>query len=120
MNEPVPQPATPSGSSDSRATKAHRNGFGVASVILGVIALPTSLLVFGVVFGLAALATGIVARVRVTRDKAGNRAVAEVGIVLGAVSIIASVAALIFLYWVGEQQMLHYHQCFVNGMWRHC
>jgi hypothetical protein len=120
MNGPLPQPAPPSGSSDSRATKAHRNWFGVASVILGVIALPTSLLLFGGVFGLAALATGIVARGRVRHGKAGSPALATVGIALGAVSIIASVAALIFLYWVGEQQMLHYHQCFVDGAWRHC
>jgi hypothetical protein len=64
--------------------------------------------------------TGIVARLRVTHGKTGSPAVAVVGIVLGAVSIIAGLTALFIYLWLSDQSMIHYHQCFVNGVWTHC
>jgi Domain of unknown function (DUF4190) len=82
---------------------APRNEFGVASLILGLVALFTCWLLVGVPFGIAAVITGDIARRRVQRGQANNPRVATAGIVLGAVSIAAGIAAIGYWSWLDAQ-----------------
>ena len=64
--------------------------------MIAIIAVVTSLSVMlGLIFGLAAVIVGFSARGRVKRGDADNRGVANAGIFLGVVAIIASVAFFI-------------------------
>ena len=99
---------------------APRNEFGVASLILGIVALITCWLLVGVPFGVAAVVTGDIARRRVQRGEANNPRTAIAGIVLGAVAIVAGLAAIGYYAWMSADQMDHYHQCLVNGTYTHC
>ena len=99
---------------------APRNQVGVASLILGVAALITCWLVIGIGFGVAAVVTGLMARARVKRGEAGTSGSSIAGIVLGAVSIVAGLFAVGYYYWLGAHQLDHYHQCLINGAYRHC
>ena len=82
---------------------APRNEFGVASVILGVVALMTCWLLIGVPFGIAAVITGDIARRRVQRGTANNPRVAAAGIALGAVAIVAGIVAIGYYAWLDAQ-----------------
>jgi len=82
---------------------APRNEFGVAALILGLLALFTCWLLIGVPFGIAAVITGDVARRRVQRGAADNPRVATAGIVLGAVAIVAGLAAIGYYAWLDAQ-----------------
>ena len=73
---------------------APRNEIGVASLILGLVALLTCWLLIGVPFGIAAVMTGDVARRRVQRGEADNPRIAMAGMVLGAVAIAAGLVAI--------------------------
>jgi uncharacterized membrane protein HdeD (DUF308 family) len=97
-----------------------RNEFGVASLILGLVALFTCWLLVGVPFGVAAVITGDLARRRVRRGEADNPRIAMTGIVLGAVGIVAGLAAVGYYSMMSGDQTDHYHQCLVNGTYRHC
>jgi hypothetical protein len=70
------------------------NKYGVASVLLGVIALITCWLVIGIAFGVAAVITGLVARTSVKRGEASKSVSASAGIVLGVASIVAGLIAI--------------------------
>jgi ABC-type phosphate transport system permease subunit len=82
---------------------APRNEFGVASVILGVVALMTCWLLIGVPFGIAAVITGDIARRRAQRGTANNPRVAAAGIALGAVAIVAGIVAIGYYAWLDAQ-----------------
>ncbi|HUH68913.1 MAG TPA: DUF4190 domain-containing protein [Mycobacterium sp.] len=82
---------------------APRNQFGVASLILGVVALLTCWLLLGVPFGVAAVITGDTARRRVQRGEANNPRTAIAGIVLGAVAIVAGLVAVGYYSWLSAQ-----------------
>ena len=71
-----------------------RNEVGVASVILGLVGFITCWLMLGVPFGIAAVVTGDIARRRVTRGEANNPRTAVAGMVLGAIAIVAGLAAI--------------------------
>lgn len=86
------------GSSD-----APRNEFGVASVILGLVALMTCWLMVGVPFGIAAVITGDLGRGRVKRGEANNPRTAMAGIVLGGVAIVAGLVAIGYWAWRDTQ-----------------
>ncbi|WP_055401988.1 MULTISPECIES: DUF4190 domain-containing protein [unclassified Mycobacterium] len=79
---------------------APRNEMGVASLLVGVVALLTCWMLLGVPFGIAAVITGDVARRRVQRGEATNARTALAGIVLGAVSIAAGIVAIGYYAWV--------------------
>jgi Domain of unknown function (DUF4190) len=79
---------------------APQNQFGVASLILAVVALVTCWLLVGVPFGIAAVITGDIARRRVQRGEANNPRIAVAGMVLGAVSIAAGIAAIGYYAWL--------------------
>jgi hypothetical protein len=72
-----------------------RNGLGVAALVLGILALLTSItLVGGIVLGLAAVVLGVLGRGRVQRREADNGGVATAGIVLGVLGIVVSAAII--------------------------
>jgi Domain of unknown function (DUF4190) len=79
---------------------APRNEFGVAALILGLVALMTCWLLIGVPFGIAAVITGDIARRRVQRGQANNPRTATAGVVLGAVAIAAGLAAIGYYAWL--------------------
>lgn len=71
-----------------------RNEMGVASLLVGLVALVTCWLLIGVPFGIAAVITGDIARRRVQRGGANNPRMALAGMVLGAVAIAAGLVAI--------------------------
>jgi hypothetical protein len=77
-----------------------RNEVGVASVLVGLVALLTCWLLVGVPFGIAAVITGDIARRRVQRGEANNPRIAMAGMVLGAVSIAAGLVAIGYYAWL--------------------
>jgi Domain of unknown function (DUF4190) len=83
---------------------APRNQVGVASVILGAVALGSCWLLIGVPLGIAAVITGDVARRRVQRREANNPRAATAGIVLGAVAIVAGLVAVGYYAWLDSQK----------------
>ena len=82
---------------------APRNQFGVASLIVGVIALATCWLLMGVPLGVAAVITGDIARRRVQRGEASNPRMAWAGMVFGAAAIVAGLVAVGYYAWVDAQ-----------------
>ncbi|WNG89999.1 DUF4190 domain-containing protein [Mycobacterium sp. ITM-2016-00317] len=76
---PPPPPAAP------------KNGLGTAALVLAIVGLLLCwTVVGGVLLGIAGIVLGFLARTRVKRGEATNAGVALAGIVLGAVSIVAS------------------------------
>ena len=79
---------------------APRNGLGITALVLGVVGLLSFWSVLGgIVFGVAAVIIGIVARGRVKRGEANNGGIAVAGIVLGAVAVVVSLAFI--AVWAG-------------------
>lgn len=75
------------------AQTAPKNGLGLASLIVAIISLLT---VFGgLVLGIVAVVLGVIGRGRAKRGEATNGGVALAGIVLGALSILVSIAAIV-------------------------
>lgn len=89
----MPTPATP------------KNGFGIASLVIAVIALLSVWSVLGgIVGGIIAVALGVIGRGRVRRGHANNGGVAIAGIVLGALAVILG---LVFIaLWAGFWQFV--------------
>ncbi|MGE0216222.1 DUF4190 domain-containing protein [Mycolicibacterium sp.] len=74
-----------------------KNGLGIASLVVAIISLFS---VFGgVVLGVVAIILGFLGRGRVKRGEATNGGVAIAGIVLGALSILVSIAAIGVMVW---------------------
>jgi hypothetical protein len=86
---------------------APQNQVGVASLILGMVALITCWLLIGVAFGIAAVLTGDIARRRVARGEANNPRTAMAGIVLGAVAIVAGLVFVGYYSWWDAQTPAH-------------
>jgi hypothetical protein len=86
---------------------APRNQFGVASLILGVVALLSSWLLIGVPLGIAALITADIARRRVKRGEASNPRAAMAGMVLGVIAILAGLVAIGYYSWLDAQTPDH-------------
>lgn len=74
-----------------------RNGLGVAALVLGLLAVLSSITVVGgIVLGIAAIVLGVLARARVKRREADNGGVALAGLLLGILGIVLSAALLAF------------------------
>lgn len=76
------------------------NGLGVAALVIGVIALPFSLLVVGGLFGVLAIILGFLARGRVKRGEANNPGVALAGILTGGLAVLIAIALVLVLAFV--------------------
>ena len=93
-------PPAPYGDYYQGPPAAPKNGMGIASLVVAIIALIGSFsVVGGVVLGVAAVILGFVARNRVKTGQADNGGVALAGIILGVVSVIAGLAFVAI--WVG-------------------
>jgi hypothetical protein len=105
---PAPQPY----SGFSPAPSAPRNGLGVASLVVGIVALLVSWTLFGgIALGVIAVTMGATARGRVRRGQATNGGVATAGIVLGIVAAVAPVVILVALALGAD---------LLNGDYQHC
>ena len=70
-----------------------RNGFGIAALVLGILSLPAVFtIIFGILLGLLAIVFGVLGRRRATRGEADNGGLALAGLILGALSLVASLA----------------------------
>jgi chromate transport protein ChrA len=85
-----------------------KNGLGVASLIIGILALVGSLTVVGgLVLGVLAAILGVLARAQVRHGQASNGDTAMTGVVLGVLAVIAS---LIFaLFWTVPEWIINSH-----------
>jgi hypothetical protein len=71
-----------------------RNGLGIAALVLGVLALLSSLFLVGGLLGLIAIVLGVLGRGKAKRGEATNGGMAMAGIVLGVLSVIISAVVL--------------------------
>lgn len=76
-----------------------RNELGVASLLVGMVALLTCWLLIGVPFGIAAVIIGDIARRRVQRGEASGSRIALAGMTLGVLSIVAGLVAIGYYAW---------------------
>jgi hypothetical protein len=105
-------PAPPPFSGFPPAPTAPGNGLGVASLVVGIVALLAMWTLFGsVALGIVAVALGATARGRVRRGQATNGGIAIAGIVLG---VVAAVAPIILLVGLALGTDL------LNGDYQHC
>ena len=79
-----------------------RNGFGIAALILGILALLTAFipvlgLFLAIPFGLAALVLGFLGRRRAKRGEASNGGLALAGLILGVLALVVTVAFTAFV-----------------------
>ena len=77
-----------------------KNGVGYAALALGILALITSALLVGLLFGSLAVTLGLAGLDAVTDNEATNRKSAIAAVVLGVVAIVISLAALVFRIWL--------------------
>jgi uncharacterized protein DUF4190 len=90
---PLGYPSPPPYYGQPHAPVGPKNGLGIASLVLAIIALLSVWTVFvAVILGPAAVIVGFIARGRVKRGAANNGGVAIAGIALGALAIIVGVA----------------------------
>jgi hypothetical protein len=74
---------------------APRNGFGIAALVLGILAVLGSITVVGgVLFGLLAIVFGALGRGRAKRGEANNGGLATTGLVLGIIGVLLSAALI--------------------------
>ncbi|OBB59323.1 DUF4190 domain-containing protein [Mycobacterium sp. 852013-51886_SCH5428379] len=83
----------PGGYGAGPVQQAPKNGVGIAALIVAIIAL---LSVYGgVVLGIVAVILGVIGRSRAKRGEATNGGIALAGIVLGLLSIIVAIVAIV-------------------------
>lgn len=75
------------------------NNVGYAALGLGILALITSVLLVGLLFGGLAVALGLASLDAVRDDYATNRRSSIAAVVLGVIAIVISLAALAFRIW---------------------
>ncbi|MGW7353991.1 MYXO-CTERM sorting domain-containing protein [Streptomyces sp. NPDC054784] len=110
--------ATPHGHPQQRPAPAGtapspRNGFGVAALVLGLLALVTFWTVFGgIALGVLALAFGVLGHRRKRRGEATNGTMALVGAVAGLLALLASSVMLIAgLTFFNSEEFKDYQDC---------
>jgi hypothetical protein len=87
----------PSHAQPVRTTPSNRVGY--AALALGILALITSPLLVGLLFGSLAVTLGIAGLDAVADNEATNRRSTVVAVVLGVVAIVISLVALGFRIW---------------------
>jgi len=77
------------------AAAQRRNGFGVAALVLGVLALLSAWTVIGgIILGILAVIFGVLCRGRVRRGEATNGGMSMAGIVLGVIGTLIAIALI--------------------------
>jgi hypothetical protein len=82
------------------ARTSPKNGVGYAALALGILALITSALLVGLLFGSLAVTLGIAGWEAVAANEATNRKSAIAAVVLGVGAIVISLVALVFRIWL--------------------
>jgi hypothetical protein len=82
------------------ARTSPRNSVGYAALTLGILALITSVLLVGLLFGSLAVTLGLAGLDAVADNEATNRKSAIAAVVLGVVAIVISLVALVFRIWL--------------------
>lgn len=73
------------------------NGFGVAGLVLGILALVLCITIFGgIILGILGLIFGILGRNRAKRGEATNGGMALAGAICGGLGMLASIGILVF------------------------
>ncbi|MFY9809541.1 MAG: DUF4190 domain-containing protein [Pseudonocardiaceae bacterium] len=74
-----------------------RNGFGIAALVLGILALVLCwTVVGGILFGILAVIFGLLGRGRAKRGEATNGGLSLAGVVLGVIGLIISIGLIAF------------------------
>jgi hypothetical protein len=95
--QPVGYEKKPAGYDQDRGyrTARPRNGYGIAALSLGLLALLLSWTIAGgIIFGILALIFGLLGRARAKRDESTNGGVAVAGVVLGIIGLIIGIGLL--------------------------
>ena len=71
-----------------------QNGLGIASLVLGILALVSGLFIIGGVFGVVAVVLGVLALGKVKKGLANNRGMALAGIITGALGILLTILVI--------------------------
>ena len=82
------------------ARTSPKNSVGYAALALGILALITSALLVGLLFGSLAVTLGLAGLEAVADNEATNRKSAIAAVLLGVVAIIISLVALVFRIWL--------------------
>jgi hypothetical protein len=82
------------------ARTSPKNGVGYAALALGILALITSALLVGLLFGSLAMTLGLAGLEAVADNEATNRKSAIAAVVLGVVASVISLVALVFRVWL--------------------
>jgi hypothetical protein len=77
-----------------------RNGLGIGALVLGILALITSVSLLGLLFGSLTVGLSLAAWDRVVRGEAANRTTTITAMVLAVVAIIIGLVALAFRVWL--------------------
>ena len=74
-----------------------RNGFGIAALVLGLLALVLSwTIIGGILFGILALIFGLLGRGRAKRGEATNGGLSVTGVVLGIIGLLIAIGLVAF------------------------
>lgn len=72
-----------------------RNGFGIAALVLGLLALVLSWTVIGgIIFGILALIFGLLGRARAKRGESTNGGLSIAGVVLGVIGLLIAIGLI--------------------------
>lgn len=97
QNPAVPGSGYGQGPGYGPSLRRSRNGFGIAALMLGLLALLLSwTIIGGIVLGLLALIFGLLGRARVKRGAATNGGLSIAGIVLGSIGLLIAIGILVF------------------------
>ena len=96
-----------------------RNGFGVAALVLGLLALVLSwTIIGGIVFGSLALIFGLLGRARAKRREATNGGISVTGSVLGIVGLLIAIGLLALgVSILNSPAGRSYQQCIEQSGW---
>lgn len=74
-----------------------RNGFGIAALVLGLLAVVLSwTIIGGGVFGILALVFGLLGRARAKRGEATNGGISVAGVILGLIGLLIAIGLIVF------------------------
>lgn len=91
--------------------KAPGTGLGIASLVLGIIAIITCWFAIGGLAGLIGLILGIIAIVKLRKTPGSKKGLAITGTILSAIGLVIGAVMTVFLLWAGSIAMDGVTQC---------
>ena len=103
-NMPPPPPPPPGYTEHAGGPVEKKNGLGIASLVLGILAILGIITVFlGILFGLIGAILGFIARGRVKRGEADNGGVALAGVITSLIGLVVSIALIVIgVIWLSD------------------